>query len=71
MSKNFKRNRPLFFGILLSGIYFFTKETMAIPDIVQGFLLGAALAGYIAGIYGSYHDISKLREWKKSLLKRL
>ncbi|MDF2673708.1 MAG: hypothetical protein K0R09_1973 [Clostridiales bacterium] len=71
MNRNYKTNKPLFIGVLASGIYFFTKGIMPVPDVLQGFLIGIVFAGYFVGIYGLRHDISKLKEWKKSLLKRL
>lgn len=70
MNRNYKTNKPLFVGILSSGIYFFTKDLVTVPDFVRGFLLGTALASYIIGVYMVKHDISKLKELKKSLLKK-
>lgn len=70
MNRNYKTNKPLFIGILSSGVYFFTKDIMTVPDFVRGFLLGTALACYIMGIYMVKHDISKLKELKKFLLKK-
>jgi hypothetical protein len=38
--------------------------------MLKGFLAGLAFVGYILGIYGLRHDLSKLTAWKKRLIKR-
>ncbi len=68
---NYKTNKPLFIGTLLTAIYLFTNQFNVFPHSLRGFLFGLAIAAYGAGIYGMHHDITKIKEWKKSLIKRM
>ncbi len=68
---NYKTNRGLFIGVLLSAIFFGAEGSgLVLPDVIKGFILGLALLGYGYGFYGMKHDISKLSKWKKALLHR-
>ena len=71
MKQDFKNNRPLGIALISSGIYFFTKYTISLPDIINGMLLGIAIAGYMVGMYGMHHDLSKLKEKKRYLYQHV
>lgn len=68
---SFRKNRALFIGVLMSAIFFSIEGSgLVLPEMIKGFILGIALAGYGLGVYGMKHDISKFREWKKAMLHR-
>lgn len=71
MNKGQDNNKFLRIGALFWVLFLFTKNILNVPEVVSGFLIGISIAGYIVGIYGVHHDASKLKEWKKSLFKRL
>lgn len=68
MMRRCKPNKYTRIGSLAIIIFFVTKDF--IPDFLKGILLGLGIFGYLLGIYSENHDISKLQEWKKSLLGR-
>ncbi|SDM98638.1 hypothetical protein [Acetanaerobacterium elongatum] len=67
---NSKLNPPLRAGLVLGSLLLFTHHLYFVPEMLKGFLAGLAFVGYILGIYGLRHDLSKLTAWKKRLIKR-
>lgn len=69
MKKNIKGNRYLFAGALFAGIYYLNRVFHFLPSFLAGFFLGIALVGFGLGLYSINHDIGKLKDKKKSIVK--
>lgn len=64
---NYKTNYPLFIGNIASFIYFGIGHFISFPDFFGGLMVGIAISGYILGLYGMRHDLSRIQCFKKSL----
>ncbi len=45
--------------------------SIQLPDFIEGLMLGSGIALELIGIYTMKHDISKFRNFKKKLLKKV
>ena len=54
-------------GLLISSV----KYLIDIPDALACFSTGMGIALLIFGIYAMTNDLSKLKNWKKNLAKKL
>ena len=66
-----KINNKIKMGLLFYAIFSFTKQFFEVPHFISGFLIGISIACYIMGAIELNHDISKFKNWKKSLIKRI
>ncbi|GAA4057471.1 hypothetical protein [Amphibacillus indicireducens] len=66
---NNKMNKYLLLGLLINSLLLILKRFIDIPDSVAGFGTGLGLSLLIFGIYAMNHDITKLKNWKRYLLK--
>lgn len=57
-------------GLLLIAINLSSNQFNFLPDIINGFCLGAGTALTLMGMYAYTHDISKIRNYKIRLIKR-
>ncbi len=65
-----KLNNYHSFGLIFIAIYLFTNHNSILPDILNGFCLGIGIVLTLIGIYAYNHDISKIRNYKMTLLKK-
>lgn len=64
--KDNKINKYMVLGLLISSI----KYLIDIPDALACFSTGMGIILLIFGIYAMNHDISRFRNWKRSLLNK-
>jgi len=57
-------------GLLLIAINLSSNQFNILPDILNGFCLGAGTALTLIGAYSCNHDMSKIRNYKTKLIKR-
>ncbi|MDV3427165.1 MAG: hypothetical protein LIR50_08285 [Bacillota bacterium] len=57
-------------GLLLIAINLSSSEFSILPDVLNGFCLGAGTALTLIGVYAYNHDMSKIRNYKIKLLKK-
>ncbi|MFA6941977.1 MAG: hypothetical protein WCQ54_13525 [Clostridiaceae bacterium] len=57
-------------GLLLIAINLSSNQFSILPDILNGFCLGAGTALLLIGMYACNHDISTIRNYKINLIKR-
>lgn len=69
--KRIGNNKLLSIGIFIIGITLFLKHITQVPDGIYGFLIGLGFGIELLGIYSINHDISKLKNLKRKLLKKL
>lgn len=66
-----KSNLLFIIGALIVGIMMILRElSIKMPDFVEGLGLGMGIACELMGAYAMNHDLSKLRNFKKRLLKK-
>lgn len=59
-------------GILLISMTLMLKHlVVGLPDFVYGLCFGTGLGLEIIGLYASKHDISRFRNYKINLLKKI
>jgi hypothetical protein len=66
-----KMTRYNAFGTLFIAIGLFGHNIITLPDFVLGFCLGVGIALNLIGAYAIRHNITKLREFKKNLVKKM
>jgi hypothetical membrane protein len=66
-----KFNNYINFGLLFNGILLLGIHTNLIPEFIVGLCAGLGLTLFLIGIYSEKHDISKLRNYKKMLFRRV
>lgn len=57
-------------GLLLIAINLSSNQFSILPDILNGFCLGAGTALIFIGMYACTHDMSKIKNYKINLIKR-
>lgn len=70
-NNNLRENKPLCIGILLNAIFLIFNQFAVVPDFMTGFIEGMALVFFAIGLYGIHHDISKIKNWKKTMIKNI
>ena len=68
--KNNKMNKYIIWGLLINSLSIVIKQFIEIPDVIACFATGMGLSLLIFGLYAMNHDVSKLKNWKKNLVKR-
>lgn len=66
-----KFNNYINFGLLFYGIFLLGNCTNLLPEFIKGLCVGLGLILIFIGIYSEKHDISKLRNYKKLLFKKV
>jgi len=69
--RNSKMNKFIIWGLLINSFYTGIKQFTAIPDSISCFVIGVGASLLVFGIYTTNHDITKLKTWKRNLLKGL
>lgn len=67
--KKDKMNKYIRWGLLFNSLCLGIKQFIVIPDTITCFVIGMGLSLLIFGIYAANYDITKLKKWKKSILK--
>ena len=66
-----KFNNFLCIGLFIVGAIQFLNHLVALPHFIYGLGLGIGLSFELIGIFAMKYDISKIRKYKISLLKRI
>lgn len=69
--KDNKMNKYMGCGLLINSIIMTTKHIIEIPEIVACFGMGIGISLLILGIYVMNHDITKVKNFKRNLIKKL
>lgn len=56
-------------GLLITGIIMGVNHFIQLPHILYGFGLGLGIALEFIGIYAIKHDLSKIKNFKKNLIR--
>ncbi|GLC29082.1 hypothetical protein bsdE14_04920 [Clostridium omnivorum] len=66
-----KLNNYICLGLLFNSIFLFSNEFKLFPEFIKGLFAGLGIALILIGVYSERHDLSRLRNYKKSLFNRL
>ncbi len=66
-----KINNKIKMGLLFYAIFSITKQFFEVWHFISGFLIGISIVCYIMGAIELNHDISKFKNRKKSLIKKI
>lgn len=66
-----KFNNYISLGLLFNGIFLFGNITNLLPEFIKGFCVGLSFTLIFIGLYAENHDISNLRNYKKTLFNKL
>lgn len=69
--KKRKMNKYISSGLLLISTVLFLEHLIDLPEIIQGFGLGLGICLELIGAFTSKYDMTKLKEFKKRILKSL
>lgn len=69
--KNNRLNKYIIWGLLINSIILSVKQFINIPESISGFGMGLGIALEIFGIYFIKHDITKIKNFKRNLIKKL
>lgn len=69
--KGIKSNKCLFFASIGSLMYFLGGDFLNTHEFVKGFCVGISIVLYLVGLYSINHDINKLKDGKRNLLKKI
>lgn len=69
--REIRSNKYLFFANIGAFIYFFLGHFIEFPDVIKGFCAGISIWFYLVGFYALKHDVNRLRNVKKNLLKKI
>lgn len=64
-------NNYIRFGILFYGVFLIFNCINIIPEFIKGLCVGIGSALIFLGIYSEKHDMSKLKNYKKKLFKKV
>lgn len=64
-------NKYMTIGLLFNGLFLYMSRFDSVHDFIKGLTAGAAIGLMLLGIYAQNHDISKLRDKKKIIIKRV
>ncbi len=56
-------------GLLFISVFLASSQVSFMPELIKGCLAGAGIILTLVGVYAYNHDISKLRNWKLSLIR--
>lgn len=66
-----KINNYFELGLFFNGIWILSNSFNLLPSFIEGLCCGVGLTLILIGMYAQNHDISKLRVYKKRLLKKV
>lgn len=66
-----KFNNYINFGLLFNGIFLFSNCFNLLPELIKGLCVGLGFTLILIGIYSENHDISQLKNYKKTLFSRV
>lgn len=69
--KNNQMNSYLILGLFICSIVLFFNRFIGLPEIISGFGLGIGIALELIGVYSMKHDITKIKKFKKSLIRKI
>lgn len=69
--KNNKLNKYIRFGLVLNIIIMSSKQFIEIPDGIYCFGMGVGIAMIIYGAYITRHDTTKVKMFKRNLVKKI
>ena len=64
-----KLNKNLCWGVFLNGKYIISNRFNLLPDFIEGLALGLGILCILLSMCSERYDISKIKNYKKSLLK--
>lgn len=70
MKRN-ERNIYFIIGYIAYFIYLGIGHFIELPDMISGFCAGLSIVMLLIGAYTSRHDVNKLREFKRKLLRNI
>ncbi len=68
--KNNRLNKYIIVGMLINSIVISAKQLANIPDSISGFGMGIGIGLEIFGVYSMNHDITKIKNFKRNLVKK-
>lgn len=63
-------NLYLSLGLLINAIILSANHFIVLPDFIYGLGLGIGISLELIGIYSINHDINKIKNFKKNLIKK-
>ncbi len=69
--KNNKINKYIIWGSLINTITLSSKQFTEVPEGLSCFAMGAGVALMIFGLYSMNHDTTKIKDFKRNLVKKL
>lgn len=69
--KNNQMNSHLILGFFICSIVLFFNRLIGLLEIISGFGLGIGIALELIGVYSMKHDITKIKNFKKSLIRKI
>lgn len=66
-----KVNNYICMGLIFNSIFLFGNGLNLFPEFIKGLLVSLGTGLIFVGIYSEKHDLSRLKNYKKSLFNRL
>lgn len=66
-----KLNKYISIGLVFNGVFLISSRFSLLPDVIEGFTVGAGICFIFMGLYDYKYDISKLRNSKVKFLKSI
>ena len=68
--KSAKMNKYMRWGLLINGFSIAIKQFIEIPDAITCFTTSMGITLLLFGLYAMNNDTTKLKMWKRNLIKR-
>lgn len=68
--KNKQMNLYLILGLLINSIIFSVNHFIELPDFISSLGIGIGICLELIGLYSINHDITKIKNFKKNLIKK-
>jgi hypothetical protein len=65
-----KPNKHICLGLIFNSIFLFSNEFNIFPEFIKGLCVGLGISLIFIGVYSEKHDLSQLKNYKKSLFNR-
>lgn len=66
-----KLNNYICIGLFFNSLWLVSNRFIVLPEFINGLCVGIALSFMLLGIYAENHDISKLKNYKKALFRKV